>query len=180
MAARALHLDFIRPAPASRLVGTVLLAAGVLLVAWVLGEARALQEERDRWQVKREDTYRLAKRALPSLASPGTPSRETTEALKGANQILDQLTLPWDRLFRDLESAVVPDVAMLGIQPDPAKRRVTIAGEARNLAGLLTYLARLDATPELGDAHLTQHEVRINDPRRPIAFTIEARWMPRP
>jgi hypothetical protein len=180
MAVRALHLDFVRPNAGARVTGTLLLASGVLTVAWVLGEFGALREELVRWQGKREDTYRLAKRAMPSLVSQGAPSRETAGALKAANQILDQLTLPWDRLFRDLEAALVPDVAMLSIQPDPANRRVTVGGEARNVSALLTYLARIDAAPGLSEAHLTQHEVRRNDPRRPIVFTVQARWTPAP
>lgn len=178
MATRALHLDFERPAGQGRAWGTILLAIGAVLGSWVVLEYRDAGDEVARWEDKLSDTRRLAKRSLPSFAVEEAPTAALAQELKDANVVLDRLALPWDPLFADIEAAVVPDVALLGVQPDPRARVVNLEGEARDLKALLTFLARLDAAPGLTDAHLTRHEIRMNDPNRPIAFTIQARWTP--
>lgn len=175
MAARSLHFDFERPRTA-RPWGTILLAVGALLTTWALLDYGEVSDEIRRWDGKLADTKRLARRSLPSFAVEGAPSAGEAQALKAANIVLDQLAAPWDRLFADLEAASIPDVALLGVQPDPRTRVVNLEGEARDLKALLTFLARLEATPGLTDAHLTRHEIRANDPNRPLVFVIRAQW----
>lgn len=175
---RALHLDFERPAGQRRPWGTILLAIGALLATWVVLEYGDASEELARWEEKLSDTRRLAKRSLPSFALEEAPTAALAQELKDANVVLDRLALPWDGLFADIEAAVVPDVALLGVQPDTRGRLVNVEGEARDLKALLTFLARLEGAPGLVDAHLTRHEIRQNDPNRPLAFTIQAKWTP--
>lgn len=178
MTTRALHLDFERPPGQRRAWSAILLVVGALLGGWLVLESRDASDEVARWEDKLSDTRRLAKRSLPSFAVEEAPTAALAQELKDANVVLDRLALPWDSLFADVESAVVPDVALLGVQPDPHGRVVNLEGEARDLKALLTFLARLEAAPGLVDAHLTRHEIRMNDPNRPIAFTIQARWTP--
>lgn len=175
MAARALQFDFERPV-AVRPWGTILLALGALVAAWMLVEYSDATDEIRRWDGKLADTKRLARRSLPSFAVEEAPSAGEAQALKAASVVLNQLAAPWDRLFADLEAASIPDVALLGVQPDPRTRVVNLEGEARDLKALLTFLARLEATPGLTDAHLTRHEIRANDPNRPLVFVIRAQW----
>lgn len=178
MSAPALHIDFVRPAGGRSIAAVVLLAAGALVAAAAFMQAEQAREEAARWEQKLEDTRRLARRALPSFAPEAAPSEETAREIRVANAVIEQLALPWDGLFRDVESAVTPDVALLAAQPDPKNRRVVLAGEARDLNALLTFIARLEAAQGLKDAHLTQHEVRVNEPRRPIAFQVQVSWQP--
>lgn len=178
MALRTLQLDFQRPSGDRRAWGTVLLVIGALLGGWAWLEYDAARDELTRWEDKLSDTRRLARRSLPSFAVEDAPSATVAQELKDANLILDRLALPWDGLFADIEASVVPDVALLGIQPDARGHLVTLEGEARDLKALLTFLARLEAAPGLVDAHLTRHEIRQNDPNRPLAFTLQARWTP--
>lgn len=178
MAARTLQLNFERPAGASRPWGTILLALGALMSVWVVLEQGQASDELARWEKKLADTQRLARRALPSFAVEEAPSAELAQELKSANAVLDQLAAPWDNLFAEVEAAVIPDVALLGVQPDPRTRLLLLEGEARDLKALLTFLARLEAAPGLIDAHLTRHEIRSNDPNRPLGFTVRARWNP--
>jgi hypothetical protein len=178
MAMRALHLDFERPAGQRRPWGTILIAIGALLATWAMLEYRDTSEEVARWEEKLSDTRRLAKRSLPSFAVEEAPTAALAQELKDANVVLDRLALPWDGLFADVEAAVVPDIALLGVQPDTRGRLVNLEGEARDLKALLTFLARLEAAPGLLDAHLKRHEIRQNDPNRPLAFTIQAKWTP--
>lgn len=178
MAIRALRLDFQQPAGGRRAWGTLLLGIGAVLGTWAVLEYGTAGDELARWEQRLSDTRRLAKRALPSFAVEEAPSSALAQELKDANTVLDRLALPWDALFGDIETAVVPDVALLGVQPDARGRLVTLEGEARDLKALLTFLARLDAAPGLADAHLTRHEIRLNDPNHPLAFTIQAKWTP--
>jgi len=175
---RALHLDF-EHAPGRNLPwSTILLALGAVLATWVVLEYGSVSDELKRWEDKLSDTRRLAKRSLPSFATEEAPTAELAQELKAANAVLDQLSLPWDAVFADVEAAVIPDIALLGVQPDPRARLVNLEGEARDLTALLTFLARLEAAPALGEVHLKRHEIRLSDPNHPLAFTIQARWTP--
>lgn len=178
MATRTLQLDFERPAGAARPWGTILLAVGALMSIWTVLEYGDASDDVARWESKLTDTKRLARRSLPSFAVEEAPSAELAQELKAANVVLDQLAAPWDNLFAEVEAAVIPDVALLGVQPDPRGRVLLLEGEARDLKALLTFLARLEAAPGLVDAHLTRHEIRAADPNRPLTFIIRARWNP--
>jgi hypothetical protein len=178
MTAPALQMNFASAPRRGKTVGTVLVGIAALLALLVAGEYEDTQTELARWQGKLDDTRRLAKRALPSLATEEAPSREVELELRRANVVLDQLSLAWDALFGDVEAAVTPDIALLAIQPDARNRTVVLDGEARNLNALLTLLARLEATGSLQGAHLLTHEIRTADPQRPMAFKVQATWQP--
>ena len=180
MTMRALQLDFVRRPGTGRSTGIVLIAVGALLLLWLAGQYADARSEAERWDGKLSDTRRLARRSLPDFSVEQAPTREIAQEIRAANVVIDQLALPWDRLFVDLESALTTDVALLGVQPDPKNRTVIVQGEARDLNALLTFLARLEATPGLRDAHLTQHEIRSKDPNHPLAFTAQATWIPVP
>jgi Tfp pilus assembly protein PilN len=179
MSVRALGIDFTGRSRPPRLIGTVLVTLGIAAALWTFAAVRDAQEARDRQSERLDDTRRLARRALPAIEPRvETPGRDTAVDVRAANEVLDRLALPWDGLLADVEGSVGPDVALTLVQPDPKGRTVTMSGEARHLNGLLTFIARLDATPSLAEAHLKQHEWRVDDPHRPIAFTVEARWTP--
>lgn len=174
--ARALTLDFERAPSRGRLLSLALIGAGLVAALAVFGEYRTQSEEVDRWEKKLADTRRMARRALPNFAEEQVAAPEQAGELKAANQILDELALPWERMFLDVESAVTNDIALLGVQPDPKNRNVTVTGEARDLTSLLTFMSRLESTLGLRDVHLTTHEVRTADAHRPFVFSVQAQW----
>ena len=176
MSAAPLRIDFARPARRSGTVALLLLGAGALAAVVAFDSAERAREEVRRWEQKLDDTRRLARRALPSLAVEESLGDDALRELRAANAVIEQLALPWDTLFREVESAISGDVALLSARPDPKNRRVVLGGESRHLPGLLTFIARLEAAPSLKDAHLTRHEVRVNEPRRPIAFEVQVSW----
>lgn len=171
-----LDMDFATPQVRGRQFGTLLVVAGLVLAAVVYGRYAEVREDHDRWEARLSDTQRLARRALPGLVPEAAPSRELAQELRRANQVLDDLTLDWDGLFVDVESAVSADVALLGMQPKAGSGVVLIDGEARDWNALLTFLARLEATPRLSKAHLLTHEVRRTDPQQPVGFKVQATW----
>lgn len=180
MSIAPLDLDFLRTRAGSRRTGTILLGIGVVLTLIVAGRYADFKEERARWEDKVSDTRKLARRALPGLSASEVPSAELQAELRRANAVLDQLSLRWDRLFEDVESAVDANVALLGLQPDARGRVVTVEGEARHLDGLLAFLSRLESTRSLERVHLVSHEIRGNNPQRPLAFKVLAQWVSTP
>jgi hypothetical protein len=58
-----------------------------------------------------------------------------------------------------LEAMPQDDVALLGLTPDARKGQVRISAEARNLEAMLQYHQRLEASDELSDVSLLNHEV---------------------
>lgn len=173
---RALVLDFERSSVRGRTLSYALIGLGLVAAVATFGEYRTKTEEAERWEKKLSDTRRMARRALPNFAEESTAAPEQAGELKAANQILDELALPWERMFVDVESAVTNDIALLGVQPDPKNRNVNVTGEARDLSSLLTFMSRLESTVGLRDVHLTNHEIRTADPNRPFAFSVQAQW----
>ena len=95
-----------------------------------------------------------------------------------AQQILNQLTLPWDDLFAQLESVKAEGVTLLAMEPDADRGTVTLSGEAVDIAAMLTYIAHLEQAKSLSRIHLQRHEVMLNEPAKPVRFTVGADWKP--
>jgi hypothetical protein len=121
---------------------------------------------------------RLARAQAESLASqrPSIDPRRMSEALQRANVVAVELARPWDRTFAALEAADQPGVAVLAIDPDPRRDELRITAESKTLADMLGYLDQLRAQSAFGQVALQQHEVRMDDPGRPIRFTLLAQW----
>jgi Tfp pilus assembly protein PilN len=114
------------------------------------------------------------------MAESPRDAREMQQEVRIANQVVQQMTLPWDRLFRELEASASKEIALLAVQPDVAGRQVRISGEARTFKDMLEYSRRLEQSEMLGDVILLGHEVRSQDPQRPVAFSLSAGWSERP
>lgn len=99
---------------------------------------------------------------------------------RGAEQAVQRLALPWDELFGRVEAAANERVALLAIEPDVGRRELSITGEALDYLDVLTYVARLGEPGMLSDVHLVRHELRQDDPRQPLRFTVAARWSATP
>src|SRR5512145_1790787 len=118
--------------PGLRWAGLLLLAAalgglGLAIVYYVDLNDRAATLEGRLEQVARSE-------GLPTLAvRTGRPeSGDMAEQVSRANEVLHRLTLPWNALFRAVESAAGKDVALLAMEPDLEKQQVKISGEARD------------------------------------------------
>jgi hypothetical protein len=169
---RDLELDFLAAPSRVPPAGAALLAAGLLAAALAGGHYSALREE------ARALAARLAlqhgERPARVLATGG--GAEFATDLKRARSVAGRLAAPWEEMFEELEAAVSGDVALLAVQPDLANARLTLTGEARGLKQVVAFAARLNRGKALGDALFTTHEVRVQEPLRPVRFTLEARW----
>jgi hypothetical protein len=78
-------------------------------------------------------------------------------------------------MVQAVEGASTPEIALLQMQPDAQLRQLRLTAEARSERAMLDYLGRLAAAQVLGDVHLASHQVMLEEPRRPIQFSILAR-----
>lgn len=176
---RRLHLDFLHPDPPRRGLGLALLALGAAAAVSAVAWHQSLERDVARLETSVADLKRTAQRDAPPRRVAIDPKRIAQE-VAAANDLIDQLARPWDELYRELETAATPNVALLAVQPDAGSGAVRIIGEARRYADVLAYVARLEERPALGSVFLASHELRQGTGARALAFTITAEWVDRP
>jgi hypothetical protein len=84
--------------------------------------------------------------------------------------------MPWKNLFGALESTATDKVALLAVEPDPKAGTVVISGDSKDYLSALNYVMELTQTRTLHNVRLIKHELRQNDPQRPVSFSILATW----
>ena len=172
---RHLHLDFAR-SPMPRWPGLLCLAVGVACAVFGYEQYLAVSQ-RDaalEQEISRIDASARKSAGRPAAAQPA--SAEMEKDLLKARQRADFLLLPWNDLFASLEFAAMGQVALLAIEPDVKTRQVRLTAEARDEDALFEYLKRLDKAPQLQGVHLVRHEIREEDKRHPVRFTVLAFW----
>ena len=176
MAMRALTLDFVRGPRHPVWLGILLLVAGALVLGTVVNNERALAD-----QIELANA-RLAVLSKGSQVKPAQPvnAEQQQQEIRRANEILQQLAMPWRALFNAVEDSNEKEIALLAIQPDAGKRVLRLAGEAKNFDALLTYIARLEQSPILSQVYLSSHELRLQDPQTPVRFALVANWAVQP
>lgn len=96
--------------------------------------------------------------------------------LREARYVAQQLTMPWDELFRSLEAADTPTIALLGIESTSDRQRIQISAEAKNLDAMLRYVKDLEERTIFSDVFLSSHQIQQQDPQRPVRFMLSATW----
>lgn len=167
-----LQLDYVPRSAGARWFGIGLLAIAVLagakqadVFATARHEVTQLQARLERLESRDRPT---AKTALPE---------STVKEIRRANDVIEQISLPWDRLFRAVESAAGEKVGLLGITPDQKSGTVEVGGEAADLNAMFDYVKRLQRQPSLTRVYLLNHKLNDQDPQHPIRFTVTASWM---
>src|SRR5919204_793301 len=160
-----IDLDSVRRAPRSRWAGRLLLAVA-LGIAGDMGFT-FVQLER---AVKSNEA--VVARAQPRKAVQ--PLSQEEVAL--ARDTVERLGLPWSKLFAALEAAGNDKVALLAIEPDTKSGTVKISGDSKDYLAALTYVLNLSQAEALSHVQLVRHEVKQNDPQRPVSFSISAAW----
>ncbi|MGB2815713.1 MAG: hypothetical protein WBA53_18515 [Burkholderiaceae bacterium] len=163
---KRLELGF-QPRPRMTRSAVAMLLVGVACASVLVGHYQVTLGRLGRAQAESQANHR---------DRPNIDPRRLTEALQRANVVALELARPWDRTFSALEAADQPGVALLAIDPDPRRDELRIIAESKDMTGMLAYLDQLRAQPAFGDVALQQHEVRMDDPGRPIRFTLLAQW----
>lgn len=172
---RRLNLDFKQQRYGYSPIGLGLLAIGLAMAAQVALMEQGLAEkiravEQKVARLEKEGT----RRAQPARATDGAALQLE---VRQANEILHQLALPWHGLFKAIESSNEKEVALLAVQPDMQRRVLRLSGEAKDFDALLAYVGRLEKNPALSQVYITQHEIRSQDPEKPVRFALVANWV---
>lgn len=110
------------------------------------------------------------------IADKSRGTADTALEIKHANEVLQQLTLPWGKLFQAIESSSGKQVALLAMEPDAEKHVVKISGEAKNMAAVLDYINRLAMQEVFSNVYLQSHQIQQQDPEKPVRFALLAAW----
>jgi hypothetical protein len=170
---RTLDLDYWRQERA-RPWAFGLLAAGFLAVLVLADRYQAITVESNEL---RETMRKLESVSGPARARAPRNAKETDERLRAARQVVAQLNVPWDRLFRALEEIDEKDVGVLAISPDANKQQVKLQMEAKSLESMLSYHRKLAESPVFSDMALTDHQVVQDDPDKPVRFNMNGTWV---
>jgi len=167
--ARRVRLDFAASVDRSPRAGLVLCALGVASAIAVAVSFQINLEERNGLD-----------EALGRLTHPATKlSAAQARSVEDSAAIERELSVPWSQLLAELESAAhdtSATVAVLEVEPDPAKHQVRITAEARSLPAALAYLERLQKSRVLRYPMLESHERKKDDPEHPVRVKLAAEW----
>ena len=154
----------------------ILLVTGIVVVVYAGIYYLHLFTEIDLLKTKQAVfAHKLSHNVDPRVASL-SPLQLRTE-VKQANTVLAQLALPWDTLFKDLESSQGGQVALLSIEPDSEKQTVKIVGEAKDFFTMLSYIKFLQQKDSLTQVYLQSHHIEHENAQNPIRFTLAASWI---
>lgn len=175
---RALVLNFANGPSRLRRTGNVLFVLSLLLAAAVAWQCLTLVQERDTWRAKRAGLLTVQRKAA---AAGGGATAGLAPAMAGelnyARGVIDRLSLPWDRLFNEMDASVDEHVVLLGVEPDAGTGKLMLTAEARSFAAMLDYEKRLSQSALLRDIHVQSHQVQVQNTQRPVRFVIGASWI---
>jgi hypothetical protein len=115
------------------------------------------------------------KDALAKVQPVSVP-RASKDEVALARDTVERLGTPWEGLFGALESAASDQVALLAVEPDAKAGKVMISGEGKDYLAALTYVLNLSRSAALSGVQLVRHEMKPEDPQKPVAFAISATW----
>lgn len=173
---KRIDLDFSRRRASGRWLGIGLLAIAALGMAKLVDVHSTSRDEAELLEAR---IARLERRAA-GVPEPMALSEDTRMEIRRANEVIDQIAVPWERLFKAIEAASDSKVALLGIIPDPKSGTAEISAECADMATMFDYVKRLDRQASLGRVYLLSHQVNAQDPHRPVRFKVTAAWMPAP
>jgi Tfp pilus assembly protein PilN len=177
IAMRAIQLDYQRNSKPIPWMGLWLLV-GALAGAAMLGNYYLeLNQRVTSWETKSESIRHVtgldAKALQPTMKKS---AREQVLEVQHANLVLRQLNLPWDAMFKALESSGSRTVALLSLEPNTEKGTIKISGEAKNFTAMLDYVRQLGQRDVFSNVYLQNHQVQQDDPEKPIRFSLLAAW----
>lgn len=174
---RRLDLDYFSAAGGNRWLGIALVAFALVATAKLVDVYSGAKREVEQLEMR---IAQLERRNGGREAGAPEISEATIREIHFANQVIDQISLPWDRLFRAIESAANARVALLGITPNLNSGTVEVSGESADLNTMFDYVKSLQRDPALAHVYLLNHQVNAQDPQRPVRFTVSASWTEKP
>lgn len=160
--------------------GPALLALTLMALTLTVVYYVELNDEVVSWEDRLDHIERRQGLASAAGRAGGHGVEDMAQEVKRANEVLRQLTLPWDELFKAVESAAGKEVALLVMEPNAEKHVVKISGETKDLAKLLKYITQLEEQDVFGQVYLQSHQVQQQNPDKPVRFSLLAVWREKP
>lgn len=174
-----LCLDHQRGPGAPSWRGTALLVLAVVAGMLTAIHYAALSRKADQWEARTEQMKLALSRQSPPGSGGGPAAADFALEVSQAKSIVQELTLPWGRLFQAIESSGSKDVTLLALEPAPERAVVKIGGEAKNMPALLDYMRRLQDCDAFSAVYLQSHQVQLQDAQKPVRFVLLAKWRDR-
>ena len=168
-----LNLDYQRSVKPFPWAGVGMLAVAAAMLALAGSYYRGMNDQIAYWESRAGQVLRASERQAQGSQRE---IKDAAQEIKHANEVLNQITLPWDKLFQAVEWSSGKDVALLALEPDAERRVVKISGEAKNIPAMLTYIGHLSEQPIFTSVYLQNHQVQEQAPDQPVRFALVASW----
>jgi Tfp pilus assembly protein PilN len=155
----------------------VLLAGGLAAAVYVGFNYVSTFSEVNTLETQQNALERKSVRGVVDPRLAALDAQQLRTEVKQANDVLAQLALPWESLFKDIESSSQNHVALLAIEPDSEKRVIKITGEAKNFDAMLGYIQFLQKKESLTGVYLQSHHVEERMAEKPVRFVLVASWV---
>jgi Tfp pilus assembly protein PilN len=168
MKPRRVELDYVAAPEAPRWIGVSVLILSLAVAGFLMLRYRDAQHQLAALDAAQGllNAERRQQRAVPK------------ERLEQEAKIIDaavrQLTLPWAQMIEAVEAASTSDVVVLQLQPEAQQRTLRLTAEAKNGEAMLRYVRRLGQSRVLSDVAPVSHQVQLDEPSRPIQFSVQA------
>ena len=174
---RAIDLDFAPARPAGIRSWTIFTLGllSLLLCGFAQQLVSSQQVESAEVLARSEAGTASADRQAEVMLSP-EELRRARALLAEVRSISEQVNRPWERLFLTLESLPLTDVALLSLVTDGHTRQLRVQAEARDLTAMLRFHQQLEASEELSDTYLINHEVVVQAEGEPVRFNLLVTW----
>ena len=158
-----------------RVSGWAMLAFGVASMVWVGGMQESVDRRREDAKAKLE-LLQARDASETSSQADSEHDQEMQKQIQRANAVIDRLALPWDNLFRSVESAQSRGMGLLALAPNPEDHTLRVSGEARTTDEVLAYVERLGAQAALSHVHLVSFDTVQREGVDVIEFVVGATW----
>lgn len=170
-----LRLDFVKAGSGSKYFGWLLLSTNLFVTVGLGYWYQQLNIEIGMHELAISSERRSGNGSIFMHKKNEASERQSAD-LKQAESAMEHLNVPWDALFRAVETSLNDEIALLSIQPEAAQRTLTLTGEAKDLPTLLNYVRRLGMDAKFRDVQLKSHKTESLEKLRPIRFVLTMSW----
>ncbi|WP_088178075.1 hypothetical protein [Methylovorus sp. MM2] len=122
-----------------------------------------------------KDALQLKQPSISAQQSTKDQNSGKRDEIAAVKTVMAELALPWQVLFKTLESISTPEVKLISVEPNARQRKLRITAEATDTHVMLEYISSLEKQAALKDVFLLTHEHTKEGPM-PIRFLVEAVW----
>lgn len=112
----------------------------------------------------------------PEIQGSKPSSNLSSEEINTIQKSLNQLSIPWGRLFSAMEVSSSDKVVLISLEPNAEKRSVRIIAEASDVYEMIDYIRVLSKQPQMYKVFLLNQKAGENQQDPAVRFTLEGYW----